>query len=168
MSETSLVWILASAFIGVIIRFLLGLQKAYKDKTLKQIDWNKVLLEAVYGILGGLVIVYGREWIPGLPRLPDWLLAGICGIFTADIVNTIRKKFGVEKTDFSLPMKHSDLSERQQRAFALAGTRPISNDDYQTINKVSDSTAQRELKEMVSKGLLVMQGKKKGIKYKRA
>jgi len=58
------------------------------------------------------------------------------------------------------------LSERQISAVLYAReTSKITNADYQRILKVSGTTAQRDLKDLVARNILEMSGKKKGAHY---
>ncbi len=59
------------------------------------------------------------------------------------------------------------LSARQVKAVLFVKENgKITNNDYQSINEVSDRTALRDIEELVDRGILVKQGQKKGTIYK--
>lgn len=65
-------------------------------------------------------------------------------------------------------LKNANLSERQLKATAYVKDHgSIDNSKYQELSNVSKSTATRELKELVEKGIFVVEGSKgQGVKYK--
>ena len=157
--------IIIFASIGVILRFILGILNALAEKTLTELNWSRIVYEGIYGIILGMLAVTGlRTWLPSMNNLPDSLIAGLAGLCGADLFNIKLKKFGLPKITFTLATT-TNINTRQQKALKLARTQAITNNIYQKLNAVSDSTAQRELKQLVNKKLLKAQGTNRAKKY---
>jgi ATP-dependent DNA helicase RecG len=76
-------------------------------------------------------------------------------------VQTIRRNALTEET-----MGQLGLSDRQRKAVVRVMEQGLlTNTDYQELTGASRTTARRDLEELISKGVLVRQGEKRGVHY---
>ena len=94
-------------------------------------------------------------------------LSLIGGFFATNMIDAIKALWKMKDSNEGyVKGVSSSLNFRQQKALEyLQGTNVMGNDDYQRINKVSDSTAQSELNDLLKKEFIRRVGRTRGIRY---
>jgi len=157
------------AFAGAVFRLVFGLWKAYNDGIPIVFEWKRIVLEIVASFGFGLFGLLFAQAFSSL-RLPDGVtlaVVAVAGFTGADLLNLATKRLGVKEilTTFQKGVP-AGLNANQQRALEFVrAAKSIGNDEYQRLNKASDSTATRELKALVVKGFLRKTGTGRSIKY---
>ena len=154
------------SFVGALIRILFEMYTAYQTFGSVLLDKKRVAIDAiaslVFGTLGvfflvdvGVIhskgVLFGQEAV-----------AVVGGLFGVQVLKRVGKWLGV-----GLPAgMRPSVGVRQQKALEYVQKfKVITNDAYQKLTGVSDSTAARELKKLTSQGLLHRIGSNRGIKY---
>lgn len=158
------------SLIGSLARTFLGMYKAYTSTIDFRINIRRVLVEVCASfLLGtfGVVIVNGI----GMFNFELKLAAMIAGFLGADIVNIVSKKIGLTKGfDIRLTDEQVALGEfnrRQITALKYIKThKRITRYIYQRLNQTTSYTANRDLSQLVVKGMLRKLGKGRTTYYK--
>ncbi len=154
---------------GSTVRTILGIYKAYNTYPDFQIEWKRISVEVVASVFFGAFGFYFLQGL-GIFNFGLNLAAPIAGLFGADAVKLITRRFGLTKglevTISTQQMKYADLNDREVRALEYVNKYgKINNSVYQKINFVGPDTAKRELSVLVRKGKLVRDGSTKGATY---
>jgi len=147
------------ALFGAVLRAGFGLSKAYRDKGYIRPDWRRVALEMLNAMCFGTLAVIlmmdtGMIKINGILGSGGWALLG--GFFGADLLNRLAESFGVSK-GFKMALERlpTDLSPSQRKALEYVSENgSVTLEEYSTLNKISGQKAGKELKQLVSKGIL--------------
>jgi len=161
--------IVGVAFAGAVFRLVFGLWKAYNDGIPIAFVWTRIVIEIVascgFGLFGLLIMQVFSKW--SLPDGVTLAVVAVAGFAGADLLNLATKKLGVKEiTTVFQKAPVAGLGANQQRALEFVQVaKGISNDEYQRLNKVSDSTSTRELNALVTKGFLRKVGAGRATKY---
>jgi ATP-dependent DNA helicase RecG len=122
---------------------------------------NPIMAEACFK--GGYIDAWGRGTLKIIEackdaHLPEPELIERDGGF---LVTLFKNTLSIER------LIKLGLNDRQIKAVEFLNTKnKITNSEYQTLNNTSDRTALRDLEELVTKGVFIKEGEKKGSQYK--
>lgn len=164
---------LICSFGGAALRAVVGIIKAWGDRTFEYIDWRKLAAQVPICFLFGLLSMLLLRAIPFIKIDWDFIaaVAVIAGYAGPDLTDKAGSKVGIDSSSISAPMigqpqQSSQVSPRQQKALDhIKANGSISNDKYKEINKVSDRTAVRDMQDLKGKGRVKAQGKGRNVKY---
>ncbi|PCI59670.1 MAG: hypothetical protein COB35_04585 [Gammaproteobacteria bacterium] len=106
--------------------------------------------------------------------ISNWIQWFVSIVHNAQISAAVKVDYILEKSKFWDKHKETKLNERQRKAIsAIFASEPdgfitngISNEKYRTITKCSLATATRDLKDLINKGILYLEGSgKRNIRY---
>ncbi len=156
-------------FFSAIVRSLLGIYHAYNTYPNFKLEKRRVGVEIVastfFGSFALLLLSRLNIFTYGLD-----VIAMVAGLFGADAIKLITKKFGLTKglevTISRQQMQYADLNDRQMRALDYVKQhRTITNKVYANMNQTDHIVARRELRSMVKSGRFKMIGSTKNIRY---
>ncbi|MEK6960168.1 MAG: hypothetical protein AABX47_03280 [Nanoarchaeota archaeon] len=157
------------AVFGAVIGAAYSMWLAYDAQGVVRPDWRRLAVSVICSALfGGFAAALLAEFnIVSMGKiLGAEGVAILGGVLGPHLMDKIPKSFGLDGFRRSFDRIPYDLNERQRKALDYARTLgAMGNDDYQKLNSVSDSTAERELSLLCKKGFLKRSGKTKGIKY---
>ena len=165
LSNTLLLIFLWSAG-GVIPRILWELYCVKENYAIFSPDWLHIGFDAlasfVFGTIGVLFLIdIGILHSKGVLFGPE-AVASVGGFFGSLLLKKIAKWAGIEMPRFvnlSLPGRQSKAIEFVRKY------KSITNNEYQQLAKISDSTATRDLEELVRKRVLRKVGDNKATRY---
>lgn len=154
---------------GAIVRAVLGTYKAYNAYPDFKPEWRRIFFEVVASTVFGSFALYFLQGL-GIFAFGLNLASPIAGLFGADAISLITKRFGLSKglqvTVSKQQMQYADLNDREVRALDYVSKfGKITNKIYQKLNSVNGETAKYELHTLAEKGKLKLVGSKKGSFY---
>lgn len=157
------------AMFGAFVRAAYGVYNAYSNYQSFSLSWKRILVEfaasVIFGMFGAVILDQLGFW-----QIGTNIVAILAGLFGANIIRLITKKFGIGgKLDVNIVEKvdYPDLGVNQQRAMGyLKANGKITSSIYRQINQISRAKAKWELNQMVLKGYVRVVGSRKGAYYR--
>ena len=155
---------------GAFMRILLGAYKAYITQGYIRLDWRRVVLEMVSAVTFGTfaaVLLSDIGVVHAGTILGPLGVALLGGFFGADLLNRLAMIVGVPHgISVAIERLPNDLNQHQQKALEYAAKfAGITNEQYQTLNGVTSSVAERHLSGMVARGWLNKTGIGRATRY---
>jgi hypothetical protein len=156
------------AILGALVRAVYGIYVAYSNYQKFTLNGKRLMVEffasVIFGMFGAIILDEIGFW-----KVGSNIIAILAGLFGANIINILTKKFGVGKLSVNIVEKveYPELNVNQQRAIDyLKSNGKINLSIYQKLNGIPKGKAKWELWQLVEKGYLKKVGKGKATYYK--
>lgn len=162
--------LLGCSFVGAFLNVIHILYKSRVESGFVRPDWKNIAWGLVcHTLLGPFVALLAplASFLHIGQVVTPQALSLIGGFFATNMIDAIKALWKMKDSNEGyVKGVSSSLNFRQQKALEyLQGTNVMGNDDYQRINKVSDSTAQSELNDLLKKEFIRRVGRTRGIRY---
>ncbi|MBI5698657.1 MAG: hypothetical protein HZC29_09325 [Thaumarchaeota archaeon] len=161
--------LLIYASFGALVRAIYGIYKVYSNYQTVKLGWKRIVVEfiasIVFGLFGAIILNEIGFW-----KIGTNIIAILAGLFGANVIKILTKKFGLEKDmEINIVEKvpYPDLNTSQQRAAEyMKANGKITTGIYQKMNQVTRRIAQWDLGQMAQKGYVKRIGEGKRTCYK--
>lgn len=163
--------LLVCSFVGSLANVIYILSKARAEEGCLRPDWSSIGWGLVsHTLLGPLLVVLAPlvEWMRLGSVLPPESLSLIGGFFSTRVIDAIMSLRKIKESYEGFVKGYGwDMNSRQRDILKyLRGAGSITNDDCQRICKVSDSSAQSDLADLLKKGYIIREGRTRGVRYR--